>query len=159
MSAVRLVAACLAAAGLALAATALAAVKPKVGAYQGTVNGTPTTKGHNEGEGYFDLKVISGKRKIVPHAPIEKIMAPSDFRCHQFNAYIEAKRIRVSGGAFKYSGTARIGPGPSNRHIIFKGKWTNATHLAGSTRVIKPGGSCDKTVRWKMKTPLPPFSP
>ncbi len=158
MSASRLVAACLALAALALAATAGAAITPKLGTYQGTVNGLPTSNGHNEGEGYFDLKLVGGKRRIVADAPFAQILAPSDFRCHQLNANLPVKRIAVTSGAFKWSGTAPIGDANrAKRQVVFKGHWTNATHLVGSTRVS--GKGCDKTVRWRMKTPPPPFSP
>ena len=160
MSAARVVAACIASAGLLLAATALGAVTPKLGAYQGTVTGTPAPTQHNEGEGYFDLKLIGGKRRIVPHPPFASILAPSDFRCHQLNANLPVARIAVAAGRFKWEGAAPIGNfSRANRHVIFKGHWTNATHLSGSTRVIAPGKSCDKTVRWTMKTPPPPGSP
>jgi opacity protein-like surface antigen len=158
----RLIAAIAVMAALVLSAMAAAAVTPKVGTYQGTVNGTITTHRHNEGEGYFDLKVVNGKRKIVAHSPLAKILAPSDFKCHQLNAYIEAPRIPVNAGAFIYSGTAPIAINHStqsraNRHIVFKGHWTNSTNLVGSTKVS--GGGCKKTVLWKMKTPPPPGSP
>jgi hypothetical protein len=141
---------------LVAAATSSAAVVPRAGDYQGTVNGTPVNHGHNEGEGYFTVKVINGARKIVPYGPLAKILAPSYFKCHQLNASIEAPKIPVVAGAFSYSGVAPIaisGQTRVNRHIIFKGHWTSPNQLSGTTRVIGPG--CDKTVKWKMKTPPP----
>lgn len=139
---------------LAAAVAGAAPAVPKAGDYQGTVNGTVTTHGHNEGEGYFSVKVINGARKIVSFGAFSKILAPSRFRCHQLNANIQAPRIPITGGAFNYSGTTPIGDiHGANRHIVFKGHWTDRKHLSGSTRVIGP--NCDKTVYWKMKTPPP----
>jgi hypothetical protein len=43
------------------------AVTPKNGVYQGIINGTQNTNGHNEGEGFFRVKSTStgGKRSTL----------------------------------------------------------------------------------------------
>jgi|SRR6476659_577428 len=136
---------------LASAATAMAALKPKPGPYQGTVNGTQNTSGHNEGEGYLKF---NGSR-LVPYKGI--FTAPSYFKCNALNANIPVKSIPVKAGAFDFKGRAPIGPNRAPRTLHFKGHWVNATHITGTTNVS--GGGCDKTVSWTMKTPLPPYSP
>src|SRR6476659_9240485 len=95
---------------LASAATAMAALKPKPGPYQGTVNGTQNTSGHNEGEGYLKF---NGSR-LVPYKGI--FTAPSYFKCN-----------------------APIGPNRAPRTLHFKGHWVNATHITGTTNVSGGG--------------------
>ena len=131
-----------------------AVIKPATGDYQGTVNGTGV---HNEGEGYFKVKLVNGARKIVPYGnPLSKILFPSDFSCNQLNATVETPRISISKGAFDYTGTAPIGTAGANRHIEAKGHWTDAKHLVGVTKIN--GAGCHETAHWKMKTPPPPLS-
>jgi len=141
---VALAAAIAASAGIALA------FAPSPGTYQGTVNGTGT---HNEGEGYFRL---TGAGRMVPIPTLLNIHAPTDFICKpgdpSASNLIRPKRIAVKGGAFDYKGTPALGP--SSRTIHFKGHWTNASHLVGSTRTT--GGGCNHVARWKMQTPPPP---
>jgi hypothetical protein len=135
---------------LAAAVTAHAAVKPKAGPYQGTVDGTQNTYGHNEGEGYLKF---NGSR-LVPYKGI--FTAPSYFKCNAVNANIPVKSIPVKAGAFDWKGKAPIGPRGANRILHFKGHWVSSTKIIGTTNVS--GGGCNKTVRWTMKTPLPPYS-
>jgi hypothetical protein len=139
---------CLLLLGSAVAATA--AVNPKPGPYQGTVNGTPTTSQHNEGEGYLKFNGA----KLVPYKGI--FTAPSYFKCNAYNANIPVKSIPVKAGAFDWKGKAPIGPGGAMRTLHFKGHWVDAKHIHGITNVS--GGGCNKTVQWTMKTPLPPYS-
>jgi hypothetical protein len=143
----------------ALGATlAPAAISPANGIYQGTAKGTPTTNGHNEGEGYFAVKVINGGKKIVPACNgqicVPNITAPSDFTCNAYNAAIQAARIPVAGGAFDYRGTAPIGRNGARRNIHFKGHWVAAKKLVGFTQIS--GGGCSHKDLWTMKSP-PPF--
>ncbi len=148
---------------LCLAGPAWAAT-PKNGVYQGIVNGTQDTNGHNEGEGYLRIKTTASGRKIVPPGTFacgsstcqdDHITAPSyGFRCNQLNVNLAAKRIPVVAGAFDYSGVAPIGPGGANRHVRFKGSWVKATTAKGFTRIT--GGGCDSgKLAWTMKTPPP----
>jgi hypothetical protein len=140
---------------LCLAGTAWAAT-PVDGAYQGVVNGTITSGGHNEGEGYFNL--MGSGTSIVPHSPFAKILAPSDFVCNQLNANLEAATIPVTGGAFNYKGKANIGTGAARMNVRFTGHWTAAKKLAGTTRIWN--NVCDSgKIHWKMKSPPPPGSP
>ncbi len=143
----------------ALAAPAWAA-PPAGGDYQGCPNDAQATHQHCEGEGYFTLQ---GK-KIKKYGFFEGILAPSDFQCNQLNAVLEAKRIAVSGGAFDYKGTAKIGYGPSpagpfkRMDIRFKGSWTSSKVVKGYTRISGKNsrGPCDSgKIKWKMKTPPP----
>jgi hypothetical protein len=149
-----------AAAALALLAATAFAVKPKGGDYQGCPNDAVTTHGHCEGEGYFTLK----GSKIKPYGPFTGILAPSDFECNQLNATLEDKTIPVSGGAFDYKGTAKIGYGPSpsgpfkRMDIRFKGAWDSGSVVKGYTRISGKNsrGQCDSgKIRWKMKSPPP----
>ncbi len=149
-----------AACSLVAMATAAAAVSPKAGTYQGCPNGTTTTNGHCEGEGYFSLK----RGKIKKYAPLSGILAPSTFQCSQLNAILEAKSIKVSGGSFDYRGTAKIGYGPSpagpfkRMDIRFKGNWKSGSVVKGYTRISGKNsrGRCDTgKIKWKMKTPPP----
>jgi hypothetical protein len=140
-------------AGFIIAYTGIAAAfTPRPGTYQGTVNGLPTSGGHNEGEGYFKL-TASGKN-IVAVSRLGSIHAPTDFICKAgqptASSVITAKKIRVTRGAFDYKGTPAGTPG---RHIRFKGHWTDRKHLVGFTKTT--GGGCKHTARWKMKTPPP----
>jgi hypothetical protein len=140
---------------LCLASTAWA-VTPSDGAYQGVVNGSITTNGHNEGEGYFNL--TGSGASIAAHTPFAHILAPSNFACNQLNANLEASSIPVTSGAFNYRGKANIGPGQKRMNVRFAGHWTAAKKLAGYTRVWSK--TCDSgKVKWKMKSPPPPGSP
>jgi hypothetical protein len=150
-------AACLVA--VALVAPA-AAVAPKGGDYQGCPTKIAPPGQHCESEGYFTLK----GGKIKPFGSFGGILAPSDFVCNQLNAKLEAKSIPVSGGAFDYKGTAKIGYGPSptgpfkRMDIHFKGSWKSASTVAGYTRISGKNsrGQCDSgKIAWKMKTPPP----
>src|SRR5689334_1658996 len=84
-----------------------AAVAPKSGDYQGCPTKIAPPGQHCESEGYFTLK----GGKIKPFASFDGILVPSDFVCNQLNAKLEDKSIPVSGGAFDYKGTAKIGYG------------------------------------------------
>jgi hypothetical protein len=131
------------------------ALTPANGSYQGTVNGLPTTAGHNEGEGYFKVKSGPKGKIIVPYLPGHKILAPTDFICKAKDPTasnsLQASQIPIEGGEFNYYG---IPTGVAGRHIRFKGRWTNATTLVGFTRTT--GGGCNHTAYWKMKSPPPP---
>lgn len=136
-------------------AGAAAALTPANGPYQGTVNGIPTTGGHNEGEGYFKVKSGPGGKRIVPFLAAGQIHAPTDFICKSgdptASSVLKTQRIPITGAGFDYSGTPT---GIAGRHIRFKGHWTSAKRLVGFTRTT--GGGCNHTAYWKMKTPPPP---
>jgi hypothetical protein len=140
-----------------------AAVNPTNGVYQGVVDGSTTTNGHNEGEGYIRAKGTASTKRIVPPGTfdcgggtcdITAILAPSDFACNQLNARLEATKIPVSAGAFDYTGRANIGTAAARMHIRFKGVWKTQTRVKGFTRIWNK--SCDSgKVPWTMNTPPP----
>jgi hypothetical protein len=138
------------------------AVTPSNGVYQGIVDGSPNSNGHNEGEGYLRVKSTSAGKKIVPPgafqcggSPCEDdhITAPQDgFECNQLNVDLTAKSIPISAGAFDYRGDAPIGPGGATRHVHFKGAWVAGKTVKGFTRIT--GDGCDSgKMHWTMKTP------
>lgn len=149
----------------ALAPPALA-VAPTLGAYQGVVDGTITTNGHNEGEGYFCALQGSTTVKL---APVKKctglvlthIVAPTYFACNAFNANLEKTTIKVADGSFRYTGQANIGKSPngSRVNIQFRGSWTAPDEIHGFTRVWTlpdAASPCDSgKVFWTMRTPPP----
>ena len=150
-------------AAVALAAPAASqAATPTVGPYHGVVYNTTVSpcKG-NEGEGWFRLR---SNRTIGPlnrargegacagfFVDVPKIMAPSNFQCHQFNVVLNATSIPLTAtNTFRDVETVPIGPGNAPRRVVFRGAWKTDTLVAGSTRVS--GGGCDATVRWRMHT-------
>lgn len=148
---------------LCLAAPAWAAA-PANGVYQGIVNGTPNTGGHNEGEGFLRVKTTASGKKIVPPGAFacgsstcqdDHITAPSyGFKCNQLNVNLVTKSIPVVAGAFDYTGVAPIGPSGANRHVHFKGSWVSGKRVKGFTRIT--GGGCDSgKLLWTMNTPPP----
>lgn len=146
---------------LVITGTAVAhAVKPAGGTYQGCPNNATASGGHCEGEGYFSL---TGS-KIKKAGGFSGILVPSDFVCNQLNATLEDKTIKVSGGAFDYEGSAKIGYGPSPTgpfkpmDIEVKGSWKSSSVVSGYTRISGKNsrGKCDSgKIKWKMKTPPP----
>lgn len=137
-----------------------AAVAPKGGDYQGCPTKPASPGPHCEGEGYFT--VAGGK--IKPYGSFAAILVPSDFVCNQLNANLEAKSVPISGGAFDYKGSAKIGYGASpsgpfkRMSIHVKGSWKSASLVAGYTRIsgTNSRGNCDSgKIPWKMKTPPP----
>ena len=139
------------------------AIVPKNGVYQGVVNETITTGGHNEGEGFFRAEGTASTKKIVPTGSFTcgvstcfhaYILAPSDFKCNQLNANLEATKIAVTAGAFDYTGKANIGTAAARMNVRFKGAWATQTKVKGFTRIWN--GSCDSgKILWTMNTPPP----
>jgi hypothetical protein len=138
-------------------------VVPKNGVYQGIVNGSANSGGHNEGEGYFRAKGTSATKQIVPPGTftcggsgcyVATILAPSDFACNAYNANLETTTIPVSAGAFDYKGKANIGPMGARMNIRFKGAWATTAQVKGFTRIWDT--SCDRgRLPWTMNTPPP----
>ena len=158
----------LASAALLAAATAPSAwaVNPSTGVYQGIIDGSSNTNGHNEGEGYFRLKSTSNGDKIVPANccgyALTYIVAPNNIfggdpvfpHCDPYNANLVDTKIPVSGGAFDYRGKAK-GP-TTNYPIHFKGSWASSTKVTGYTRLKSNDGTCDTgKMPWTMRTPPP----
>lgn len=141
---------------LALAVPALAA-GPPAGVYQGIVNGSVGSPGcgstHNEGEGYFRVK--SGK--VVPVGTsgychgieVDKITAPTDFRCNQLNATLTAGHIPINGKSFDHTSHEPIGPVGASRKVRVSGTFGNGK-FAGFTQISGDGCNSGK-VHWKMK--------
>src|SRR5262249_31072133 len=100
-------------AALAFANTAYA-IAPTLGAYQGIIDGTPNTNGHNEGEGVFCLKqsptgtVKMSGGKCGPYQ-LTAITVPSWFQCNAVNARLPKAALKVVNGSFHYKGVAPIG--------------------------------------------------
>jgi len=145
---------------LALPAAAQARA-PVDGLYGGIVTGAP----NNEGEGLFCLRQTTGGPKITAatkcsNRTFTKIIVPSLLTCNQLNASLEKTRLGATGGTFRYSGQAPIGPGLSTMNIKVKGSWVSDTEIDGWTRIwTLPGAMtpCDTgKMAWTMFTPPSP---
>jgi hypothetical protein len=142
-----------------------AAVPATDGRYHGVMNGSATSPcGGNEGEGWFRYRSDIGKI-VAPgttsfcgfSVSIPNIYAPTDplfpaANCHQGNPKLpDNTRIPVdASGAFSWRGVVPIGPGGTNRTVIFRGRWKTDTRVVGTTRV-KDGTNCvSDPIRWRM---------
>lgn len=144
---------------------ALAAVQPLAGTYQGTVNGTPTSGGHNAGEGWFDEKPGVFGKKVVPatEAGKDQIIAPSTgpvdgvkSGCNKKPAALKKKSIPIQQSSFAYAGKAPIGPHGKDLKVRFEGTWVGPgrTTVKGFTRIR--GNGCDSGKKhWTMTSPPP----
>jgi len=147
-----------------IASPATANAAPKPGVYHGVVKNTPTSSGHNEGEGYIRLKKTSNGLRIVapgnftcPGGPcsVQYITAPSWFgnttykTCNNAKnaSYVTGTTIPVKAGSFDYTGRSAF---DTNRKIRIAGTWATSTTITGYTRFTTTGGCVSQKLPWKM---------